>query len=59
MPRMRRSTTTTVPPQNSGSSASPEAAGAHAEFIAGLLDRMTADAETIDWWERAAPRRHQ
>jgi len=33
--------------------------GAHAEFIAGLLDRMTADAETVDWWERAAPRRHQ
>jgi hypothetical protein len=33
--------------------------GAHAEFIAGLLDRMTADSETIDWWERAAPRRHQ
>ena len=33
--------------------------GAHAEFIAGLLDRMTADAETIDWWERGAPRRHQ
>ena len=33
--------------------------GAHVEFIAGLLDRMTADAETIDWWERAAPRRHQ
>ena len=33
--------------------------GAHAEFIADLLDRMTADAETIDWWERAAPRRHQ
>jgi hypothetical protein len=33
--------------------------GAHAEFVAGLLDRMTADAETIDWWERAAPRRHQ
>jgi hypothetical protein len=27
--------------------------GAHAEFIAGLLDRMTANAETIDWWERA------
>ena len=26
--------------------------GSHAEFIAGLLDRMTADAETIDWWER-------
>jgi len=35
------------------------AGGAHAEFIAGLLDRMTADAETINWWERAAPRRHQ
>jgi hypothetical protein len=32
--------------------------GAHVEFIVGLLDRMTADAETIDWWERAAPRRH-
>ena len=26
--------------------------GTHAEFIAGLLDRMTADAEPIDWWER-------
>ncbi len=23
--------------------------GAHAEFIADLLDRMTADAGTIDW----------
>ena len=33
--------------------------GAHAEFVAGLLDRMTAAAETINWWERAAPRRHQ
>ena len=32
--------------------------GAHAEFVAGLLDRMTADAETVDWWERATPRRH-
>ena len=30
--------------------------GTHAEFITGLLDRMTSDAETIDWWERAAPR---
>jgi hypothetical protein len=30
--------------------------GAHAEFVAGLFDRMTADAETIDWWGRAAPR---
>jgi hypothetical protein len=33
--------------------------GTHAEFIAGLLDRMTADAEAIDWWERATPRPHQ
>ena len=33
--------------------------GAHAEFTADLLDRMTADAETIDWWERAAPPRDQ
>jgi hypothetical protein len=33
--------------------------GTHAEFIAGLLDRMTGDAEAIDWWERATPRRHQ
>ena len=33
--------------------------GTLAEFIAGLLDRMIADAETIDWWERATPRRHQ
>jgi hypothetical protein len=34
-------------------------AGTHAELIAGILDRMTADAETIDWWERATPRRPQ
>jgi hypothetical protein len=32
--------------------------GTHAEFIADLLDRMTADAEAIDWWERAIPQRH-
>src|SRR5690242_5219095 len=31
--------------------------GTHAEFIAGALDRMAADVETIDWWERATPRR--
>ena len=31
--------------------------GSHAELIAGVLDRMATDAETIDWWERAAPRR--
>ena len=29
--------------------------GTHTEFIADLLDRMTADAEAIDWWERATP----
>jgi hypothetical protein len=33
--------------------------GTHTEFIAGLLDRMTADAEPIDWWERATPRPDQ
>lgn len=33
--------------------------GSHAELIVGVLDRMAADAETIDWWERAAPRRRQ
>ena len=31
----------------------------HAEFTAGLLDRMTASTEAIGWWERATPRRHQ
>jgi len=25
--------------------------GTHAGFTAGLLDRMTAGAEPIDWWE--------
>ena len=29
----------------------------HAEFIVGALDRMAADEEAIDWWERATPRR--
>jgi hypothetical protein len=33
--------------------------GTHAEFTAGLPDRMTADAEPIDWQERATPPRHQ
>ena len=33
--------------------------GSDAEFIADLLDRMTADAAAIDWWDRATPRRHQ
>jgi hypothetical protein len=31
----------------------------HAELIAGLLDRMTAGAEAIDWWQRATPPRQQ
>lgn len=31
--------------------------GSHAEFIAGLPDRMAAGAETIGWWDRATPRR--
>ena len=30
--------------------------GPHIEMIAHILDRMAADGETIDWWERAAPR---
>ncbi len=33
--------------------------GTHAEFIAGLLDRMAAGEEPIDWWERTTPRRGQ
>jgi hypothetical protein len=33
--------------------------GTHAELIADTLDRMTADAEAIDWWERAPPQRRQ
>ena len=33
--------------------------GTHAEFIAGVLDRVTADAEATDWWERATPPRRQ
>jgi hypothetical protein len=33
--------------------------GSHAEFIAGIIDQMAADAETIDWWERGTPRRRQ
>ena len=30
--------------------------GSRAEFIVGVLDRMAAGAETIDWWERATSR---
>ena len=33
--------------------------GSHAESIAGLLDGMSAGAETIDWWERATPQPRQ
>jgi len=29
--------------------------GTHIELIAHLLDRMDADGEAIDWWERATP----
>jgi hypothetical protein len=31
----------------------------HAEFIVGLLDGMSAGAETIDWRERATPQPRQ
>ncbi len=30
--------------------------GTHIEFIAHVLDRMATDGETINWWERVAPR---
>jgi hypothetical protein len=30
-------------------------AGSHAEFITGILDRMAAGAQTIDWREHATP----
>ena len=33
--------------------------GTHAEFTADVLDRMTAGAEPIDWWERATPQRRR
>jgi hypothetical protein len=33
--------------------------GSHAEFIASILEHMAANAETIDWWERATPRRRE
>lgn len=33
--------------------------GSHDEFIAGVLDRMAADAETIDWWERSTARQRR
>ena len=30
--------------------------GTHIEIIAHLLDQMTTDGETINWWERVTPR---
>jgi hypothetical protein len=30
--------------------------GTHNEIVAHLIDRMPSDGETINWWERAAPR---
>jgi hypothetical protein len=30
--------------------------GTHIELIAGVLDRMATDGETINWWERVPPR---
>ncbi|QSE87444.1 hypothetical protein JWS13_02140 (plasmid) [Rhodococcus pseudokoreensis] len=33
--------------------------GVQIEFTARALERLAADGETIDWWERATPRRQQ
>lgn len=33
--------------------------GAQIEFTARALERLVADGETIDWWERATPRRRE
>ena len=33
--------------------------GAQIEFTARALERLAADGETIDWWERATPRRRE
>ena len=30
--------------------------GTHIAVIAHVLDRMTTDGETINWWERVSPR---
>ncbi len=30
--------------------------GTHIEIVAGILDRMAIDGETIDWWEQVPPR---
>jgi hypothetical protein len=31
--------------------------GTHIEMVAHILDRMTTDGETINWWESVSPRR--
>jgi hypothetical protein len=31
--------------------------GTHAEFTIDLLDRMAADGQAVNWWERATPPR--
>jgi hypothetical protein len=33
--------------------------GTHLEMIAHLLDRMATDGETINWWDRVAPRQRE
>ena len=30
--------------------------GTHVDIIAHLLDRMSTDGDTINWWERVTPR---
>ncbi|MDM3905631.1 hypothetical protein QRB40_07635 [Mycobacterium intracellulare subsp. chimaera] len=31
--------------------------GTHSEMIAHIIDQMTTNGETINWWERVSPRR--
>ena len=33
--------------------------GTHIEIVAHVLDRMATDGETINWWERVAPRQRE
>lgn len=33
--------------------------GTHIEIIAGLLDQLATDGETINWWERVIPRQRE
>ena len=51
IPWIRRSAATTGPRQTLEVLLRPRR-GTHAEFIAGLLDRMTAGAQAMDWCER-------